>query len=147
MELITNYLQVSDHTQDYEINESLNWWKQSGIDVTSFCYARGYFNDDIKAKVKKAGYKTARTVKIGYLNPATDPYETNTTLHIGYDRSEYGMDWLSYAKLKVTEALQLQENGESVIYRIFGHSEELHRYQQWDNFGLFLRYLNENMST
>ena len=139
--------QVNEKKQDKEINDSIAWWNEQGFDVDSFCYPRGYYNEEIKQKVKDAGYKSARTVKVGNLEPAIDPFETETTVHIGYDRAEYNTDWLTYAKNKVKEAILRDAEGEDIEYNFWGHSEEIHRYQQWDRFGLLLRYLSENIPT
>jgi peptidoglycan/xylan/chitin deacetylase (PgdA/CDA1 family) len=139
--------QISEARQLIEINESLEWWTEQGFKVDSFCYPRGYYDDDIKKKVKAAKYKSARTVKIGNLEPNKDPFEIETTVHIGYDRAEYGTDWLTYAKNKIKEAVLRDAEGEDVEFHFWGHSEEIHRYQQWDRFGLLLRYLDENIPT
>lgn len=143
-ELLT---QTSPASQDKEIFESKAWWQEHGYTVDSFCYPRGYYDDDIKDKVKKAGYKTARTVKVGNLEPPTDPYAIETTVHIGYDRDEYNTDWYSYAKKKVAEAIAKDQAGEDVYYHAWWHSEEVHRHQQWERLGNFLRHLNENLPT
>lgn len=137
--------QSSEKQQRQEIFESKKYWEQQGYTIDSFCYPRGYYNDEIKDMVKEAGYKIARTVKVGYLEPADDPYEKHTTVHIGYDRDEYETDWLTYAKNKVTEAIEKHNNGEDVIYHAWGHSEELRRYQQFDRFAEFLKYLTERL--
>lgn len=143
-ELLTR---IDSRKQDVEIKDSLAYWQENGFDVDSFCYPRGYYTEEIKDKVKKAGYKSARTVKVGELMPPKDVFETHTTVHVGLDRKEYGTDWLEYARTKVKEAITRDKNGEDIEYRFFGHSEELHRYQQWERFGLFLRYLNEHIAT
>lgn len=143
-ELLT---QTSPANQDKEIFESKDWWRRNGYNVDSFCYPRGYYDDNIKEKVKNAGYKNARTVKVGYLGKPEDPFETHTTVHVGYDRDEYNTDWLTYAKKKVKRAIEKDQAGEDVTYHAWGHSQEIHRYQQWDRFGNFLRYLNENLNS
>lgn len=141
-ELLTR---VSSDTQDKEILGSILYWQEQGFNVDSFCYPRGYYDDDIKAKVIKAGYTNARTVKVGNLDPPSDPFETETTVHVGYDRDEYETDWLSYAKAKVLEAIEKNEAGEDVVYHFWGHSEELWRYQQFDRLGEFLKFLTERL--
>lgn len=141
-ELLT---QTSPANQIKEIFESKAWWESHGYTVDSFCYPRGYYNDEIKDKVKKAGYKSARTVKVGNLEPAVDPFETETTVHVGYDRDEYGTDWYSYAKTKVLEAIARDNEGEDIVFHAWWHSEEVHRYQQWQRLGEFLRYLTERL--
>lgn len=143
-ELLTR---VSEDKQNNEILGSMLYWQEQGYEVTSFCYPRGYYDENIKDKVAKAGYTNARTVKVGSLTKADDPYETETTVHIGYDREDYETDWLTYAKRKVTEAIEMNNDGEDVEYHLWGHSEEIHRYQQWDRFGELLRVISENLLT
>lgn len=143
-ELLTR---VSEAKQDQEILGSMLYWQEQGYEVTSFCYPRGYYDENIKDKVAKAGYTNARTVKVGSLTKADDPYETETTVHIGYDREDYETDWLTYAKRKVTEAIEMNNDGEDVEYHLWGHSEEIHRYQQWDRFGELLKVISENLLT
>lgn len=132
----------SEDVQNREIFHSIKWWKEKGFDVNSFCYPRGYYDDKIKAKVRQAGYKDARTVKVGYIGEPEDPFETHTTAHLGYDRDEYETDWLTYAKDKVKEAIERDQDSH---LRFWWHSEEVHRYQQWDRLGNFLRFLHENI--
>lgn len=141
-ELLTR---VSEATQDREILGSILYWQEQGYNVDSFCYPRGYYDESIKNKVIKAGYKSARTVKVGNLDPADDPFETETTVHVGYDRDEYNTDWFTYAKEKVLEAIEKDQAGEEVVYHFWGHSEEIWRYQQYDRLGEFLRYLTERL--
>jgi peptidoglycan/xylan/chitin deacetylase (PgdA/CDA1 family) len=141
-ELLTR---VSSETQDKEILGSMLYWQEQGYNVQSFCPPRGYFDDNIKAKVMKAGYKSMRTVNVGALSPADDPFETDVTVHIGYDREVYETDWLTYAKSKMDEALDMAGRGEEVVYSCFGHSEEIHRYQQWDRVGTLLKLLSERL--
>lgn len=141
-ELLTR---VSEAKQNQEILGSMLYWQEQGYEVTSFCYPRGYYDENIKNKVAKAGYSNARTVKVGSLTKADDPYETETTVHVGYDREEYETDWLTYAKRKIDEAIELAESGQDVIYSVFGHSEEIHRYQQWDRVGELFKLINERL--
>lgn len=124
-----------------EINDSRKYWRSLRINTTAFCYPRGYYTTEIKQKVKDAGYKWARTVRIGELQPATDSFETHTTVHVGYDRKEYGTDWLTYAKAKIKEAIKRAYDGENIEYRYWGHSAEIEKYDQWDRFKEFLKEL------
>lgn len=141
-ELLTR---VSEEKQDREILGSILYWQEQGYEVTSFCPPRGYFDELIKQKVMKAGYTSMRTVNVGALLPPDDPFETDVTVHIGYDRDVYETDWLTYAKSKVDKALDMAKDGQDVIYSCFGHSEEIHRYQQWDRIGELLRIINERL--
>lgn len=135
-ELLTR---VDDSVQNVEILESFKYWRDNHFKVKSFCYPRGYYTSEIKQKVKDAGYKSARTTKVGELRPSVDPFESHTTVHIGYDRGEYGTDWLTYARDKVKEAIKRANSGETIDYHFWGHSEEINRLGQWDRVAEFLK--------
>lgn len=134
---------VDEQVQTREIIDSRKYWRQNHFRINAFCYPRGYYTTEIKQKVKDAGYKWARTVKIGELQPSVDPFETHTTVHVGYDRKEYGTDWLTYARAKIKEAIRRSMSGENIEYRFWGHSEEIERLGQWDRFKEFLDDLED----
>lgn len=134
---------VGDSEQNIEIIDSFKYWRSQRIRVSAFCYPRGYYTTEIKDKVRDAGYKWARTVRIGELTPARDSYETHTTVHVGLDRKEYGTDWLDYANKKMKEAIKRAYHGEDVDYHFWGHSEEVARLDQWDRFEEFLNNLKD----
>lgn len=143
-ELLTKVL---DEVQDYEIEESKKEFERIFEQkIEKFCYPRGYNTKKIRDKVKKAGYKSARTVEVGNLDGGDDPYKTPTTIHVGYDRKEYGgQDWLTFSRNMIMQASALEISGKEVVFSFFGHSEEVNRYNQWDRLEQFLeevkRYL------
>lgn len=142
-ELLTR---VDDETQVYEIYESKIYWENFlDAKVTKFCYPRGYFNQDIAEIVKASEYEEARTTLVGELNPPLNPYMRNTTLHVACDRKEYGANWLEYGKRMITKALEKEALGEEVDFHFWGHSEEIHRNQQWENLIKFMELVNENI--
>lgn len=128
-------IQIDDaYTEIYDSKKML----EDLIDkpVTSFCYPRGYYNDSIKEMVVAAGYSDARTTKVGYLSSA-DPYETHTAVHVGYPRREYeGKHWAEYAAELINS-----NNTDDKVFHFWGHSEEIDRFNQWDNLELFLKAL------
>lgn len=137
---------VDTAEQKYQIEESRLYLKELvNQNIDKFCYPRGYFNEDIKTLVKNAGYTEARTTLVAELNPPTDRYARNTTLHVGLDRREYGTDWLNFGRKMIYKALEKEAIGEDVDFHFWGHSEEIHRNQQWENLLLFLEELNENI--
>jgi len=99
--------------------------------INSFCYPRGYYDQSIVEKVKAAGYKSARTVKVGNIYKDENPYEKVTTAHIGFDRAEYGVDWLTYAEAKLARGLE-QADSNIVRLHFWLHGEEVFRRGQWD---------------
>lgn len=142
-ELLTR---VSSELQHYEVFKSKDYWTDKLQEtITKFCYPRGYYTDEIKKKVESAGYKSGRTVKVGNLSTEYDPYEQPTTVHVGYDRDEYGTDWVTYAKNKVKEAIKLAHEGNQVEYHLWGHSAEIDKYDQWNRLEQFLKYLREQL--
>ena len=139
-ELLTR---VDDATQNKEIFESRTllqgMFKQP---VKSFCFPRGYYDKKIIEKVKAAGYTSARTVKVGNLNPHTSRFERATTVHVGYDRAEYGTDWYTYAVGQLDRALDLDKNGAPVRYHFWLHGEECHRLDQWARLLKFIKMVS-----
>jgi peptidoglycan/xylan/chitin deacetylase (PgdA/CDA1 family) len=120
-----------------EIFESKKLWEDKlGKEVTKFCYPRGYSNSFIKILVKNAGYKEARSTKIGCLTVSEDPFETKTTVHVGVDRVEYkNRSWEIFAREMIKEAT------EDSIYHIMGHSWEIEEFSDWNNFEDLLKEL------
>lgn len=127
---------------DYEIKASRLEWDIRGITTTKFCYPRGYYNQDIKDLVKAAGYESARTTRVGELRPASDPFETGTTVHVGIERKEYGTDWLTYALAKLDEAVERSAK-EDIVYHAWGHGWEIEKFDQWNDFAVLCRRLDE----
>lgn len=73
--------------------------------VDKFCYPRGYANPEIQKIVKEAGYKSARSTVVGYIDTPENPYFEQTTLHAGCDRKEYaGLSWYDYGIKMYQEA-------------------------------------------
>ncbi len=130
---------VDPELQDREIIESRSllqaMFKQP---INSFCYPRGYYDQSIVEKVRAAGYKSARTVKVGSINPPENPFERETTVHIGYDRKEYGTDWLTYAKAQLERALEQAED-RPTRYHFWGHGAEITKLGQWDRAVKFIK--------
>jgi peptidoglycan/xylan/chitin deacetylase (PgdA/CDA1 family) len=133
---------VTPELQDKEIFQSRTML-QAMFDqpISSFCYPRGYYDPQIIAKVKAAGYKSARTVKVGSIMPDTRRLEIITTAHIGYDRAEYGTDWYSYAESQLYRALELADNRITRLH-FWGHGEEIYQLGQWDRVIRFIKLVS-----
>ena len=134
---------TDDSMQNREIWDSLRYWKAHRYRVRAFCYPRGYYTTEIKQKVEHAGYKWARTTRIGELLPAQDPYETHTTVHVGCDRKEHDTDWLSYAQAKIKEAIKRAYSGEKLEFHFWGHSAEVSKNDQWGRLVEFFEMLGQ----
>ena len=109
-----------------------------GYPVDSFCYPRGWYNDDIKQIVKDAGFLEARTTKVLQLG-YDDPFEMGTTIHCYQRDEDKGKDWLDVAKEWFDKAKK-----EGGIYHCWSHSWELSKYGEWNKFKDLLNYINEN---
>lgn len=107
--------------------------------VTKFCYPRGRFDERVKDVVKKAGYKEARTTRVGCTDLPLDPFEKDTTLHLFPDRKEYDADLMTMFKRYLALALE-KKNG---YLHIWGHSWEINRHNLWDLFEEMLKILRQ----
>jgi peptidoglycan/xylan/chitin deacetylase (PgdA/CDA1 family) len=108
-----------------------------GYKTTIFCYPRGRYDQRVIKYVEKAGYKWARTTKVGIRNESR--YELEG-LHL-YQRKEYeGVDWLEYI-IKVFEKNPLR------WIHIWGHSWELEEHNEWNKFVKLLNYVYENSNS
>lgn len=135
-ELLTR---VDSNTQDREIIESRTILQDMfGQPIRSFCYPRGYYDETILLKVAKAGYTSARTVKVGNIYPPENRLEIITTAHLGYDRAEYGTDWYSYAENQLQRGIE-QADSRPVRLHYWLHGEECHRLGQWDRLLKFIK--------
>jgi hypothetical protein len=105
-----------------------------------FCYPKGRYNEEIKHIVKKSGFIAARTLFIGDVNEAADPFEWPVTLYAsnGSPRQTFNLwkknhlsmkslfDWEIRAKMLFDMALEM-----GGIYHIWGHSWEFEQNNEW----------------
>lgn len=134
---------------EIEIKESKSQLEDMlGVKVESFCYPRGYANDEIR-KIVRENYKTARNTLVGELKSPEDPVWESTTVHIGGKRrKDYeGSTWLEHGLRLLDEAMERSKNGEEVVYSMFGHSWELTREKAWDDFEILLKRIYETPHT
>lgn len=110
--------------------------------VKSFCYPRGYYNDDIKNYVKLAGYEDARTTKVFQKTIPDDPYQMHTTLHFYPYRMEYKKDWKEYARKFILDYAK----GKNNYLHFWGHSNEIEKFNLWDDVEEILSYAYQNIS-
>jgi peptidoglycan/xylan/chitin deacetylase (PgdA/CDA1 family) len=112
-----------------------------GVPINSFCYPRGYYNEDVRQAVIDAGYKDARTVKIMNTETPIDPYQTETSIHVLNTREDYeGDHWVAVAIELFDKAIK--ENG---YFHLWGHSLEVERNNEWDNLEWFLKYMSKGI--
>lgn len=132
--LYHNYLtQIPIEEAEIEITQSKELLSKYNT-ITSFCYPRGYANEDIKKLIKKAGYSTARSTIVGNTKLPLDNYFIETTAHVGIQRQEYNeTPWLEYSFKKLKEA---EKNG---YFHIFGHSWEIEKNNAWNDLEILLK--------
>lgn len=117
-----------------------------GMEVSKFCYPRGYANNEIRQMVKEAGYTEARNTLVGNLYPPEDPLWVSPTLHVGCDRNEYaGKSWLDYGISLLERARSLPKEAD-IRFHIWGHGAEIERNRAWDRLDYFLGQLNDTHS-
>ena len=108
--------------------------------IDYFCYPKGKYNEGVIEALKKAGFKKARTTDVGQTTVPKNLFRWGTTVHIHPSRDEYkGQNWLEYAKEKFKES---QTGG---YFHCWGHSEEINRYNLWDEFDELLKFVRDNM--
>lgn len=114
-----------------------------GHEVESFCYPRGYANDEIRA-IARAFYSSGRNTLVGHLTPGDDPLWQNTTVHAGGKRrKDYeGTTWLAEAYRLLDEAIE-RGRDEDLIYHTWGHSWELTREDGWHDLEELLKRIKE----
>jgi hypothetical protein len=72
----------------------------TGRPCEDFAYPGGAYEDDVVRRVREAGYRSARTVDVGWVGPGTDPYrlpilsmDPRSPTHLAAELS--GLKWLS----------------------------------------------------
>lgn len=113
--------------------------------IDKFCYPRGYTNIELQSIVSEAGYNSARSTMIGSIYESENKFFIQTTVHVGYDRKEYGgKDWLTYAIYMV----DLARNTKNSIFHAWGHGYELVNYSNGlQKFEQLLKYLKDSDET
>lgn len=98
------------------------------VKVDSFCYPRGYANDELRDIVRE-NYKTARNTLVGNIKESPDPVWQTPTVHVGGKRRpEYeNTTWLDEGIKLLEEAVRAPDS----VYHIWGHSWELTREDGW----------------
>ena len=125
---------LSDDMLEFEIVVAKELFeKETKRKLEWFCYPRGRFNQLVKDKVIKAGFKKARTTNI---ENGFDKFEIGG-VHC-YQRKEYkGVDWLEFIKKYIT-------SNPYKLINIWGHSSEINRGKDWDKLEELFKFINEN---
>ena len=110
------------------------------VDITSFCYPSGKYNDITIECLKKAGFKEARTTKILRTDKAEDPFRIATTVHVYPNKKEYKDEsWAEVAKNLYDEA-----KDKKGYFHLWGHSWEIEKFKLWEELETFFKYVKES---
>lgn len=120
----------------FESKQELQMLLGGNYEVESFAYPKGYAHEHHKDMVRKV-YGAGRNVQVGYITESPDPAWQSTSVHVaGNGRKEYkGSHWLKEA-LKLLEAAKAKKNS---LFHFWGHSWEIDKFKEWDNFELLLK--------
>ena len=107
-------------------------------DITDFAYPKGRYDERVIEAVKEAGFKTARTIVIGYTVAKLGPYRLPTTAHVYPHKKEYGDEgWAKYA-------WRLMAEGGDFMH-IWGHSWEIDKFGMWEELETFFAFVRERV--
>lgn len=124
--------QCDNDELEYEIRQCREALRTiTGQPIDWMCYPRGRYSQAVIEWVKQAGYKYARTTKLGEVD-YNDPYELKTTAHF-FQRKEYnGKHW--------TEIAAESMNRENLHF--WGHTKEIIYQKDWDNIKHLCEFLS-----
>ncbi|MBU2213403.1 MAG: polysaccharide deacetylase family protein [Patescibacteria group bacterium] len=152
-----------------EIVQSKQWVENiTGKECTMFCYPYGAHNEYARRYVKKAGFLGARTVEILQFS-AENKFVMPTTLQIAPfpKRKEFKIwwhkldtfgplrtkmtrlfelhiplrsmkSWLELAAALLAHAIETKQP----FFHLWGHSDEIERYEMWEELEKFLEFAN-----
>lgn len=152
-----------------EIEESKAWIESiTGNECTMFCYPYGNENLAVRNMVEKAGFKGARTTEMLQFDSSGDRFGLPTSQQVypfpwrkrfvywwhyadiaARFRVQHAKlrkcgvpltaqwSWLSMAKRLFSEAVEREEP----FFHIWGHSQELERYGQWNDLEELLAFI------
>lgn len=110
-----------------EITDSRKYWQDfTGQEIESFAYPKNSINTMVKALLKGAGYKSARTSIPGHLSLGEDPFHIHCTVQVGIDRIEYvEKSWELFAEEMIEKA------DPTNTFYLFGNSWDVEAYNDW----------------
>ena len=152
-----------------EIEEGKMWLENIvGKKVETFCYPGGFYNEEVAALVKNAGFISARTVKKFEIKKPAERFLAGTTIHWypfpfrKKDASRYlwrdllrpiregwgglrniGLPFSKYAGLeKMSRAVFDAALSRGDYFHLWGHSWEIEKYGLWSELEEFLKYIS-----
>lgn len=124
-----------------EVADSKEWLENLlKMNVNSFCYPKGKYNERVIQAVKEAGYTEARTVDVLETKEPKDPFIKKTTIHV-YPRKEYkGRYWHGMARDYLRT---VAVNGG--YFHLWGHSWEVTKLDEWENLTRFFKIMRDTI--
>lgn len=151
-----------------EIRGSKEWLEDIlGSEVSLFCYPKGFYDESTVSVVKEAGFKGARTTRLGVITKPHDPFRIDTTLQVypfpfrKQNASSYyigklfepykqrasglyalGVSPLSmYSWLSTAKATFDHTQAHNGTFHLWGHSWEIEKYGMWEDLEKLCAYI------
>jgi len=133
---------LSQQQLENELILNKDWIEQSiGEKITKFCPPRGRHNPKVIDTIQKVGYTQNRVTLVLSVEYPVDKMRVSTTVQVHPHRKEYNnKNWLKLAESKFEEACKLEKG----YFHVWGHSQELDRFNLWEGFESLLRFLERN---
>jgi len=129
---------LTDNQKRDQIRINKEWLeKVSGNKVTKFAYPKGKYDISVIKILQELGFTDGRTVDVMCLDEPNNRFKTKTSFHIHPYRKEYdGKYFLDVGKKLIDK---WAEKGGRL--EIWGHADELDRYNLWDKTEELLKYV------
>lgn len=110
--------------------------------ITSFCYPKGKYNQDIQSIVRQTGFQLARTIERYVFTLSSDLYAVGTSLHAFQHYSDliktaqfFNWQWPQIIRNFRWDDLAMsmfdQLLGQPAVFHLWGHSWEIDEYNNW----------------
>lgn len=166
-----NLTKISRAEKESEIQGGKQWLESViGKEVPMFCYPAGHFDAEAKGVVQGAGFKGARTTRLGALSMGSDAFEMPTTLGVyPMPFRKVGPHTYYWSKLlqpliermpalrklhiplaafRSWEALAKAAFDEALekggVFHLWGHSWEIEKYGMWNELERVLAYIGNH---
>jgi len=131
---------LSADEQFYEIYQGKKMLEHFiGKEITSFAYPRGWYTSITKKAVESAGFKEARTMKLGVVDiDGYDRFELPVTAHLR-PRDEY--------KLFPVDIISLFDKAfkKRGYFNLVIHSWEIEKYNLWSQLEIILKQIRKRI--
>lgn len=132
-----------------------------GEPVTSFCYPKGKFNQQVRSLAAQAGYAVARTTVAFHTTMRGDPlcmpvslqmFPHAPAVHIKHALKEGNLrgilNWstlwrLEHDPVKLSRRIVEHIQAHGGVYHLWGHSWEIEQYGLWEMFEAILQQLSQ----